>query len=103
MPREQLNAAESIRCHEESEPDDNGNVSAAAWDEMQPVVSLHWSDQYAQFGVKLDIATVRRMLKTLEDGAIFTEVFTPALTRRDMNTAVKIFRRARNAVHGADE
>lgn len=103
MPKEKLNATETIRCHEETEPNENGMASASAWDETQPVVSLHWSDQYVQFGIQLDIATVRRALAVLENGNLFTELYTPVLRRGDLNAAVKHIRRARNAVYGADE
>ena len=104
MPKEKLNYERSVRRTEESVlPGTTDKVEGAAWDEMLPVVSIHWmQDNYAQYGVKLDTAQVKRVLAESPD-ASYLEFFTEALERREMNDGVRVIRRARNAVHGADE
>lgn len=103
MPKERLNAERTEQHSTENQLPGSDRVEGHVWDEMLPVVSLHWQEGYAQLGVKLDIATVRRALETLSDGASYVELFTPCLERREMNAAIKHLRRARNTVHGADE
>lgn len=103
MPKEKLNSARSERHHDSVITPGEDGASVSSWDEMLPVVSLHWSKNHAQLGIVLDISTVRRLLSSLEDGASTVEVFAPPLERWEMNNSIKTLRRARAAVYGTDE
>ena len=104
MPKEKLNYERTERRSEEHPlPGSSDRIEGQVWDEMLPLVTVHWTpDQYAQLSVRLDAAQVKRLLDQAEDEP-YLEFFTETLDRREMNNAVRVLRRARNAVHGADE
>lgn len=104
MPKEKLNNERSVRRTENSAlPGTGDRTEGAAWDEMLPLVTAHWTpDQHAQLSVRLDAAQVKRVLEQAE-GEPYVEFFTEQMDRREMNNAVRVLRRARNAVHGVDE
>lgn len=103
MPKEKLNNERTVRRGTEEELPDGSYTEGHVYDEMLPLISMRWTPgQHAQFGVRLDAAQVRRVLEKAE-GEPYVEFFTEILDRREMNNVVRVVRRARNAVHGADE
>jgi hypothetical protein len=104
MPKEKLNYERTERRSEASQLSGIGDhIEAAGWDEMQPLVRAHWNpDNYVQLSIEIDKSMVERSLKEQADDPHVTFWSVP-MERGEIQNAVKVLRRARNQVFGADE
>ena len=90
MPREQIN-----------HPNDSLETEGS-W--RDPIVQVYWSAQSTGSHVQLSLEVDPGYLQAIYDpDALTTTIYSPALSRSELNKMIKALRRARDSAYGRDE
>lgn len=98
MPRQQI-------THEPITTGDTDTVPAGGAHAGLAQMFVSWvRDGHVQVGFEVSTAYLKLALETPNGrDSDHTEIFTDTLTRREINEAIRVLRRARDAADGADE
>ena len=101
MPKENLNSV----AEQASVLDPDGSTHLVNVEFYDPQVTLHWSGADAvQFGVEIDVRKLRQLQADIDNpGTRSLNLYTGALSRSEINRAIRALRRSRDAVFGSDE
>ena len=115
MPREQINFPSSIAVV----IDDRGNeleyqvgadVPPGSSVHPDPALHVHWQPANVEYGtghvqlsVEMEADFFRARAANLHESVTSTSIFTPALTRAEINKLIRSLRVARDKAYGRDE
>jgi hypothetical protein len=120
MPNEQLtnskineewyepNPTDSLPAGKRMQTWDRNEVADGHELHEEPRLHVHWSpDENLQFSMELEVHQVEEYLADLKkeggDMPYSISFYTPSLSREEAQKVIRVTKRARNAVFGADE
>jgi hypothetical protein len=114
MPREQINYPSStgVLIYQGNELDYQPGASVPEGGEVfaDPALHVNWQSEGADFGaphvqVSLEVPAgfLRSRAAGLDDSVSHTCLFTPVLTRQELNKLIRVLRTARDKAYGRDE
>ena len=110
MPKEQINYPYHLT--EVLEVGENGKRSPEVVVHRNPSLCVHWTkDQDVQISIEYDIETLRDLVAEYDKGGFLGEtehpdrvkLYTPPFERSNLQKPIRVTKRARDDVFGADE
>lgn len=101
MPREQINHPPMLEPTKDNPAHPPGRT---VW--QDPILEINWHPDrdgsgHVQISLDMDVATLVEHIE-ISNGATRTAMYTPPLTRDEINKLIRTLRRARDQAYGQD-